>query len=60
MERLNRTARGTNGVLVFAALLLAGAVALGTDPVLGRWLMGLSAAPLLWAMIAGRPPRPFH
>ena len=60
VERLNRTARGTNGVLVFAALLLAGAGALGTDPVLGRWLMGLSAAPLLWAMIAGRPPRPFH
>ena len=60
VERLNRTVRGTNGVLVFAALLLAGAVALGTDPVLGRWLMGLSAAPLLWAMIAGRPPRPFH
>lgn len=60
VERLNRTARGTNGVLVFAALLLAGAVVLGTDPVLGRWLMGLSAAPLLWAMIAGRPPRPFH
>ena len=60
VERLNRTARGTNGVLVFAALLLAGAVALGTDPVLGRWLMGLSAAPLLWAMIAGRSPRPFH
>ena len=60
VERLNRTARGTNGVLVFAALLLAGAVALGTDPVLGRWLMGLSAAPLLWAMIAGRPPRTFH
>ena len=60
VERLNRTARGTNGVLVFAALLLAGAVALATDPVLGRWLMGLSAAPLLWAMIAGRPPRPFH
>ena len=60
VERLNRTARGTNGVLVFAALLLAGAVALGTDPVLGRWLMGLSAAPLLWAMITGRPPRPFH
>lgn len=60
VERLNRTARGTNGVLVFAALLLAGAVVLATDPVLGRWLMGLSAAPLLWAMIAGRPPRPFH
>ncbi len=60
VERLQRTARGTNGVLVFAALLLAGAVVLATDPVLGRWLMGLSAAPLLWAMIAGRPPRPFH
>ena len=60
VERLNRTAHGTNGVLVFAALLLAGAVVLATDPVLGRWLMGLSAAPLLWAMIAGRPPRPFH
>ena len=59
-ERINRTARGTNGVLVFAALLLAGAVVLATDPVLGRWLMGLSAAPLLWAMITGRPPRPFH
>ena len=54
VERLQRTLRGTNGVLVFAALLLAGAMVLATEPVLGRWLMGLSAVPLLWAMFGGR------
>ena len=47
----------TNGILVFAALLVAGALVIGTEPLLGRWLMGLSVAPLLWSLVAGRGPR---
>lgn len=54
MRRLERTVARTNGILVFAALLVAGAVVLASDPVLGRWLMGGSVVPLLWALLAGR------
>lgn len=54
VRRLERAVNRTNGVLVFAALLIAGAVVMGSDPVLGRWLMGLSLLPLLWSMVSGR------
>lgn len=54
LRRLERTVNRANGVLVFAALLIAGALVTGSEPVLGRWLMGLSVLPLLWAMVAGR------
>ncbi len=53
VRRLQRTLTRTNGLLVFAALLVAGALVLGPEPVLGRWLMGASVVPLLWAMVAG-------
>ncbi|SDC05189.1 Predicted unusual protein kinase regulating ubiquinone biosynthesis, AarF/ABC1/UbiB family [Raineyella antarctica] len=54
VRRLQRTVSRTNGILVFAALLIAGALVTGTEPMLGRWLMGASVVPLLWAMVAGR------
>lgn len=54
VRRLERAVHRTNGVLVFAALLIAGAVVTASDPILGRWLMGLSALPLLWSMVSGR------
>lgn len=54
VRRLQRTVARTNGVLVFAALLIAGAVLVATDPQLGRIMMGLSVAPLGWALFAGR------
>ena len=57
ISRLQRTMSRTNGILVFAALLVAGALVIGTEPLLGRWLMGLSVAPLLWSLVAGRGPR---
>ena len=46
------------GAVVFAALLVAGAVLYRTDPTLGRWLMGASALPLAWVLIAGRGRHP--
>lgn len=57
VRRLERSVGRTNGVLVFAALLIAGAVLTATDPGLGRVLMGLSALPLAWALLAGRGHR---
>lgn len=57
VRRLQRTLTRTNALLVFAALLVAGALVLGPEPVLGRWLMGASVVPLLWAMVAGRGGR---
>ena len=57
ISRLQRTMSRTNGILVFAALLVAGALVIGTEPLLGRWLMGLSVAPLLWSLVAERGPR---
>lgn len=54
VRRLERTVARTHGVLVFAALLIAGAVALASDPGLGRWLMVASVVPLAWALFSGR------
>ena len=54
VRRLDRSVNRLSGGLVFAALLVAGAVTLGTDPVLGKWLMAGSVLPLLWMMLGGR------
>ena len=51
---LERTLNRTNRLLVFAALLIAGAIVMATDITLGRWLMGGSIVPLLWAMAPRR------
>ncbi len=58
MRRLERALNRANGVLVFAAVLIAGALVTRSDPTLGRWLMGGSVVPLLWAAFAGRRRRP--
>ena len=54
VRRLERAVGRATGAIVFAALLLAGAVVRGSDPELARWLMGASVAPLLWVMLGGR------
>ncbi len=60
VRRLERALNRTNGILVFAALLIAGAIVTASEPTLGRWLMGGSLVPLVWSMFAGRRrPGPF-
>ncbi|KNH13131.1 ABC transporter [Arthrobacter sp. ZBG10] len=51
---LNRGARRVASVLVFGALLIAGAVVRGGDPGLGNLLMLVSALPLLHGLWVGR------
>jgi len=58
VRRLERTVGRMTGAVVFAALLIAGATLYGADPGLGRLLMGGSAVPLLWVMVAGRGRHP--
>jgi predicted unusual protein kinase regulating ubiquinone biosynthesis (AarF/ABC1/UbiB family) len=56
--RLERQLTRANGVLVFAAMLIAGAAFAASDPFWGRVLMAASVLPLLWALIAGRRRHP--
>ncbi len=58
VRRLERAVNRTSGVLIFAALLIAGAVLAASDPTLGRWLMGASVPVLLWALLTGRRGHP--
>ena len=46
------------GALVFAALLIAGAILYGTDPGLGKLLMVASVVPLVALMLSGRGGHP--
>ncbi len=54
VRRLERGVRSINGGLVFAALLVAGAVVYAGDPGFGKLLMGASLLPLAWLMLGGR------
>jgi predicted unusual protein kinase regulating ubiquinone biosynthesis (AarF/ABC1/UbiB family) len=54
VRQLERSVSKINGGLVFAALLVSGAILYRTDPVLGKWLMGGSVVPLVWMMLSGR------
>jgi predicted unusual protein kinase regulating ubiquinone biosynthesis (AarF/ABC1/UbiB family) len=59
--RVRRVERGVNRVgtaIVFAALLVAGAILAGTEPGLGRLLMWLSVLPLLSFLMGGRGGHP--
>jgi predicted unusual protein kinase regulating ubiquinone biosynthesis (AarF/ABC1/UbiB family) len=58
VRRVERSVNRVAGALVFAALLLAGALVYAKDPGLGRLLMGASVIPLLWVMLAGRGHHP--
>lgn len=53
VRQLSRSMNRIAGTLVFAAMLIAGAILNDSDPGLGRMLMCGSAVPLLWAMFAG-------
>ena len=58
VRRVTRSINRMTGGLVFAALLVAGAIVRGTDPELGRLLMGASALPLIWVVFGGRGGHP--
>jgi predicted unusual protein kinase regulating ubiquinone biosynthesis (AarF/ABC1/UbiB family) len=53
VRRLERSVSRMNAVLVFAALLVAGAVVTASDAGLGRLLMSLSVVPLAVALASG-------
>ncbi|WP_456887158.1 ABC1 kinase family protein [Frigoribacterium sp. 2355] len=54
LTRIERTARRVVSAVLFAALLIAGAVLRRGDDVVGTVLMATSAVPLLHALLAGR------
>ena len=54
VKQLERSVGRINGGLVFAALLIAGALLYRTDPGFGKLLMAGSVLPLVWMMLAGR------
>ena len=58
VRRLDRSVNRMTGGLVFAALLVAGAVLYRADPGFGRVLMVASALPLAWVMFSGRGRHP--
>jgi len=58
VRRLERSVGRVVMALVFAALLVAGAVVYATDPGLGKLLMGASVLPLLAVMLGGRGGHP--
>ena len=56
LGRIERTARRVLAAVLFAGLLIAGAVLRTGDDGLGTVLMAASAVPLLYALLAGRLP----
>ncbi|MHB9150568.1 MAG: ABC1 kinase family protein [Thermoleophilia bacterium] len=58
VRRLERSVNRIATGLVFAALLIAGAIVYGSDPGLGRLLMVASVLPLLWLILSGRGRHP--
>ena len=58
VRRLERSVNRIVTGLVFAALLIAGAIVYGSDPGLGKLLMVASVLPLLWLMLSGRGRHP--
>jgi len=53
LDRLEGVARRVVSAVLFAALLIGGAVLVASNPALGWTLVGLSALPLLHALLAG-------
>jgi predicted unusual protein kinase regulating ubiquinone biosynthesis (AarF/ABC1/UbiB family) len=58
VRRLDRSVNRIVTGLIFAALLVAGAIVYGSGPGLGRVLMIASGLPLLWLMLSGRGRHP--
>ncbi len=55
---VERAVRPIPTALVFAALLIAGAILYPAEPTLAKWLMGLSVIPGLRALMGGRGRHP--
>ena len=58
IRRLERSVGRITSGLVFAALLIAGAILYAADPVFGKVLMGASVLPLVGLMFGGRGGHP--
>ncbi len=58
VRRLERSVGRATMALVFAALLIAGAILYPTEPTLAKWLMVASVLPLLRVMMGGRGRHP--
>ena len=58
VRRLERSVNRVTGGLVFAALLVAGAILYASDPGFGKLLMAASVLPLVWVMVRGRGGHP--
>lgn len=58
VRQLERSVSRVSGALVFAALLVAGAILYPQDAVLARSLMGASVLPLIWTMFSGHRRHP--
>lgn len=58
VRRLERSVSRVAMALIFAALLIAGAILYGVEPTLAKWLMVASAVPLMRAMFGGRGDHP--
>jgi predicted unusual protein kinase regulating ubiquinone biosynthesis (AarF/ABC1/UbiB family) len=59
MMHVEKAVNRLAGSLVFTGLLIGGALLYGSDPLLGRILMGLSGLPLLWTIFLARGHRPW-
>lgn len=53
LARLQRSAARTNGLLIFSALLVSGAILSSVDKGIGPWLIGLSLIPAIWSLVLG-------
>ncbi len=58
VRRLERSVSRVAMALIFAALLVAGAILYPTEPMLAKWLMAASVLALLRAMMGGRGGHP--
>ena len=58
IRKLERSVGRITTGLIFAALMIAGAVVYGTDPGFGKLLMAASVLPLLSLMLGGRGGHP--
>lgn len=54
VRALGRSVNRLTGGVVFAALLIAGAILYPADASLAKWFMGGSVVPLLWVMLGSR------
>ena len=58
VRRLERAVGRAGTAVVFAGLLVAGAILFPAEPTLAKWMMGASALPLLMVLFGGRGRHP--